>query len=68
MSHRQTNCTTFSCDADGCGETFISKVLSIKGAWTEAEQFGWTTNMDYVGQISRFSHFCPSHGKMRKIL
>jgi hypothetical protein len=68
MSHHQSKAdVSFRCDASQCGETFDSPILSIKGAWSEAEAFGWRTRIEYDKNVSVFRHYCPSHAKVEGI-
>jgi hypothetical protein len=51
------------CDMKGCHANFECGSYNFTTTWHEAKEEGWACAVNYRGNISEWSHFCPKHAE-----
>lgn len=48
----------FSCDGTGCRRNYECSAGEFRAGWAEAKVHGWIGVPEYVGNISKWRHYC----------
>jgi len=51
------------CDMKGCHVNYECGSYNFTTTWHAAKEEGWANAVQYRGNISEWSHFCPKHAK-----